>query len=237
MHPENGDKEKVPGAHEVVLPESLAEGFLDGTLDQDRVPIQSNESSRTWRLFEQEVDVPNLGKVLLRVDYRQFRNDDLGEHFDQVRFDYVLPEPDEHGMHPRIAEMHWYIEKGESGNPYPFDLMQVHRYVVPEYRDRKGVGRHLYEQSERWAQQVADKKGESLRLALSTDQPLTMDWAEGLGYAPYPEEAERRTEVLEHPERFDLVTETDSMGQSRNPALMRDGEKVRIWFAKTLSAR
>jgi hypothetical protein len=61
-----------------------------------------------------------------------------------------------------------------------------------------------------------------------------MDWAEARGYAAYPEEAEKRREVIEHPERFTHVSETDAAGQVRNPALERDGERVRLWFKKTL---
>ncbi len=221
----------------VTLPEDIAQGFLEGSIPEQKPLVHEDTESRIWGCFEQEVEVPSIGKALLRVDYRQFDGHmDPPERFDQMRFDYLSPQVDSSKGHELIAEMHWYVEKGPSTNPYPFDLMMVHRYVVPAYRDHRGVGRHLYQQAESWAQQVANKRGQNLTLALSTDQPLTMVWAEGLGYTPYPEEEARRQEALEHPERFDLVTESDSKGQIRNPALRREGKGHRIWFRKVLVA-
>jgi GNAT superfamily N-acetyltransferase len=149
---------------------------------------------------------------------------------------YVAAEAEIDGIHPRIAEMYFFRDEGRFGNQYPYDLMQVHRYVDPEYRNRRGVGTYLYEQSELWAKQVARKKGMDLRIALSTDQPDTMNWAEKRGYAPYPEEADKRKEVLEHLDRFTLIDESDVGGQARNTAIERDGKRVRLWFEKTIRA-
>lgn len=221
----------------VELPNTIAEQFLRNELGTDRSPDRIGENDKRWRLYEKEIDVPNVGKVLLRVDYRQanYPDENPPERFDQVRFDYVEASPDEHS---RIAEMHWYVEKGKSNNPYPFDFMQVHRYVEPKYRDSKGVGRSLYQQAEAWAQQVADAKGENVVLALSTDQPQTMRWAEALDFTPYPKEREKREEIISHPELFTVIpSEVDSAGQERNEAIERDGKRVRIWFRKILSPR
>jgi GNAT superfamily N-acetyltransferase len=219
----------------VELPEVIAEQFLAGTLSDAGQVVHEDEKSKTWRLFEQEIEVPSVGKALLRVDYRKV-DDHVDPPFDQVRFDIVAAEAKIDGIHPRIAEMYFFRDEGRFGNQYPYDLMQVHRYVDPEYRNRRGVGTYLYEQSELWAKQVARKKGMDLRIALSTDQPDTMNWAEKRGYAPYPEEADKRKEVLEHLDRFTLIDESDVGGQARNTAIERDGKRVRLWFEKTIRA-
>lgn len=236
MSIESGSQTKPEQSpHLVTIPNTIAKQFLAHELGGERNPDRISANDKRWHLYEQAVEVPNIGKALLRVDYRQanYPDENPPERFDQIRFDYIEPDSDEH---LRIAEMHWYIEKSESHNPYPFDLMQVHRYVEPKYRDRRGVGRNLYLQSEVWAQQVANEKGKEITLALSTDQPATMKWAEGLGYVPYPEERTRREEIIAHPERFMIVSpETDSAGQERNEAIERDGKRIRIWFTKTLT--
>ena len=218
----------------IELPRTLAKEFMDEALETSKHVVEEDKHSKRWRLFEDKVDIPNVGPALLQMDYRQASYPDENP-FDQVRFNYAKEAPNENGEHSLIGEMHWYVEKGQSNNPYPFDLMQVHRYIVPEYRDRKGVGRSLYQQSEAWAQQVANEKGEPLTLALSTDQPDTMRWATNLGYTPYAEEQERYEEVIAHPERFTSINETDSKGQIRNTAIERDGKRIRIWFQKVLT--
>lgn len=222
------------------LPKEIAERFLAGSLSEAGELTEEDPINSMWRVFEREIEVPGIGNTILAVDYRQHDTSDSlfggkTEHFDQVRFDYEGAfVRTNHEKDFLIAEMHWYIEKGEYKNPYPFDLMMVHRYVVPEFRNHQGIGTNLYLQAEAWAQQVADIKGEPLILALSTDQPLTMDWAEKLGYRSYPEEEGKRKQILEHPEDFELISETDRKGQDRNPALKKDGESFRVWFQKKL---
>lgn len=230
------ERKELPVPYSV--PEEFAMRFIDGTLTENATPLEETDEYRDWRCFEQGVEVPNVGPALLRMEYRQFDDHDSEslQRFDNVRFNYVEKDADAAGTHPNIAGMSWYIERGQSTNPYPFDLMQVHRYVEEKYRDRKGVGRALYGQSEAWAQQVANAENRELLLALSTEQPSAMNWAVGLGYEPYPEEVERYQEVVAHPERFKFIEgETDSAEQARGTAIERDGKRWRVWFQKLLT--
>lgn len=238
MSIEKGSERRKERFEPYPVPEEFAKHFVDGTLAERASSIEKTGEYRDWRCFEQKVEVPGVGSVLLRMEYRQFADHD-GEspsRFDNIRFNFVDKETNANGAHSNIAGMSWYVERGQSTNPYSFDLMQVHRYVEEKYRDRKGVGKALYMQSEAWAQQVANVENKELLLALSTDQPSAMSWAVSLGYVPYPEEVERYEEVVAHPERFTLIKgETDSMGQARGTAIERDGKRWRVWFQKRLT--
>jgi len=226
--------EKHPAQGET-LPIDIAEQFLTRTLGEGRHTMYEGEKEKVWRLCERKVSIPGHGPALLRVDYhKEFKDEGhKGLDFETVRFDFVTEKKNERGNHERIVEMWWSRSAPGTKDTHEYDLRQMHRYTVPEYRDI-GASTYAYKVSEAWAQQLATLTGRNFTLAFSTDQPLTMGWAEKRGYEPYPEDAELRQEIKEHPERFDEVNRHPLVGQIRNPALDRDGKEVRVWFRKAL---
>ena len=221
--------EDASGSHELNQKEQLIQNlqeyssqFVAGNIVDGKEIVHEGDKSVIYRCLETDISLPGIEKAKFRLDYRKYRAS-TERGFAQLRFEYTLP--DKSGNQAPFAEMHLGV-----ANESMFVL--VHRYVKPEYRDKRGIGSNLLNVAEEWVQQVANKRNQQITVVLCVGQEDVMKWAEKRGYAVVEDDKGLSDELREHPERFVkdhviLSEESAQAGVEKSPYTFRKEQEGR----------
>jgi GNAT superfamily N-acetyltransferase len=213
------------------LPKELAERYVARTWLAGAEMVHDGDKSRIHRIFERSTNIPGIGDGKLRVDVRHWHHPDEALHRDQVRFEYVVPGEKGDRL---VAEMHL--------NELEEDAFWLqHRYVQPEFREGKGIGSALLEQTEDWLRQVGEARGCDARLGLKVGQIPVFRWLQKQKYWILKQDKPILDEILKHPDRFIVESASDDEGIVRDPYVFRKDSQgrtrehsVRLRFEKRI---
>lgn len=216
------------------LPKEVAERYVIRTWLEDAQMVHDGDKSKIYRVFERKEVIPGVGDGVLRVDARHWPHPNETLHRDQVRFEYVMNDP-ETGDVRLVAEMHL--------NELEDDAFWLqHRYVQPEFRGRKGVGSALLRQAEDWLRQVGEVQGHDVRLGLSAGQVDVFRWLQKQKFWIRKREKSTLDEILQYPEHFDIESATDDPNITQDLYVFRKeikgrtrDDSVRLRFEKRIS--
>lgn len=169
-----------------------ASQFVDGKIMDGKEIVHEGDKSKIYQCFEENINLPGIENAAFRLHYRKY-HEASENRFDQLRFEYTLPN-DESDQVP-FAEMHLGV-----ANESTFVL--EHRYVKPEYRDRRGVGTSLLNITEAFVQETSNKSDHEATILLRTGQEDVINWLEKKGYAVSEEDKEVLDELRQNPENF-----------------------------------
>jgi ribosomal protein S18 acetylase RimI-like enzyme len=150
-----------------------------------------NEAVTLYELYRGPVVLPGIADAQFSLQYRQYAGQ-WKDDFDGLLFDY---ETVQHGVAAQIAAL-------EFDRIMPRRFKMNHRYVEPQYRDRRGIGTQLLRQAEQLFQQLADRTQQRQRLEIELRQRNVLEWIIKNGFAPEPTHLAQVQAVREHPERF-----------------------------------
>src|SRR5581483_7512851 len=184
---------------------NTAEQFVRGDIIKDKKVVHEGDVSTIYACFELPVSLPSISGVNLRLDYRQYHASG-GQGKDQVRFEFTAA--NEKGNHVPFTEMHLRVVDSRT-----FDL--EHRYVQPEYRNERAMGSRLLKVAERWLQDVADIKQDTVHVFARVGQKSVMNWLEKNGFSVAKKDEETFRNIKEHPEQY----VEDAVWGSTNPGL------------------
>lgn len=153
------------------LPEEAADEFVEGTFEHTSMASLSGRGVLYAERPERMSGVE--GNTLLRVRYAHSGIEG------RMYFDYLTKDTAT-GAEKEYASM---VLRRNSDNEYVLE----HRYVIPELRNRKGIGSQLYLQAEDWVQQIATRIKKPITLLAGVSQYDVLTWLTKQGYTPQEE--------------------------------------------------
>lgn len=205
-----GDLIENPQTPIVPIPETVAQDFVRDRegFGRDAKIVYAEDQKRIVRVFQREEEIPLVGRARLVLDYGKYDKGDAGI-VDRLQFEYHQQDPDDSESERVIAQMHL-----ERSNDEVFVLN--HRHVLPEFRGKTGLGKHLYEHAENFVRRIASERGSDVAIDLHTGQRSVIEWAEKMGFSVIAEHQDVFDELRDHPERFvedDVFVSPESRGQ------------------------
>lgn len=217
------------------IPDELAKRFAKGVLAEGAPLIKKIGKSDVYKCFEGNEELVGVERASLHIDYRVFPGDFPGRH-NEVRFSYVQKDANDSAVTRPVAEM--YLDCLDDGR-----MELAHRYVEPQFRERKGIGSALLLQAEAWVSQVAQHTGHDIIIDFQAGQPQVIDWIQKRGYVVSEDQASLLAEVKEHPDRFQLDSAVQRSALVKEQYLFRKeitGRKredaIRLKFSKVIHA-
>lgn len=168
--------------HIVSLPEHLADEFVEGTFEHASM---ASLSGRGVLYAERSEKVPGVsGDSLLRVRYAHTGIEG------RIYFDYITKKATT-GAEVEYASM--VLRRGHDD-----EYVLEHRYVIPAYRNHKGIGSRLYLQAEDWVRQIATRIKKPITLLAGVSQYDVLTWLTKHGYTPDEESTALYHDVMEN---------------------------------------
>lgn len=210
-----GDPIENPQAPIVPMPEAVVRGFVHDREEfgQDAKVVYEKDRKRIVRVFQREEDVPSVGKARLVLDYGKYEKED-GGMIDRLQFEYHQQDPNDSDSERVIAQMHLEHSSDEV-------FVLNHRHVLPEFRGKTGLGKRLYENAERFVQQVATEKGNDIVINLHAGQRSVIEWAKKMGFSVIAEQQDVFDELRDHPDRY-VEDDVFVSPESRSQGIVKD---------------
>jgi len=204
--------------------------FLAGRIQESAQKIFEDGGGAIYLCAKKRVNLPEVGNALLKVHYRDGKQNDI--RYDKLDFRYDLATS--RAGRPFITEMVFTIASTR-------DFRLHHRLVNEQFRG-SGIGSALLKEAEGWFDALSRAQGTEVTLTIPAAQVSVVRWALKNGYeVPTLDRALLQT-ILEHPGQFDIEDVIGSDGITRvgyifpkNAREKIEGTAIRFDLRKVLS--